>query len=111
MFLHRGQHFPSYLRQHFLVVPGRIRYQVVQRLVHATHIVWGQPCGHRLDAFALARQQQTHAVVLQRRMPISMPCGFRQALNICRKASLLWAWRRETFHENNSTSNCLFVTQ
>ena len=34
-----------------------------------------------------------------------------QALNICRKASLLWAWRSEArSHRNNSTPDCLCLT-
>ncbi len=36
---------------------------------------------------------QSSAVVLQRRLPIFVPCGSRQAIHICREALLLWAWR------------------
>jgi hypothetical protein len=43
--------------------------------------------------FTLAWEKQPCAVVLQRAVPVSVPCGFRQALGICRKGSLLWAWR------------------
>jgi hypothetical protein len=38
VFLHGRQHFPPHLRQHLFVVPGGVRHQVVQRLVHATNI-------------------------------------------------------------------------
>jgi hypothetical protein len=67
--------------------------------MHTFHIVVRQPSGHRLDALALARQQQASAVVLKREIPIGMPCGFRQAFNICRKASFLWAWRAPFAHK------------
>jgi hypothetical protein len=32
-------------------------------------------------------------------MPIRVPCGLCQALDICRKAILLWAWRDLFAHE------------
>lgn len=51
--LHRLQHRPPHLRQHLLVIPWRIRHQMVQRLVHTPNIVRGQACGHRFDALAL----------------------------------------------------------
>ena len=35
------------------------------------------------------------AVVLQRRVPVGVPRGVGQTLNICREAPQLWAWRRE----------------
>jgi hypothetical protein len=66
---------------------------MMQRLVHPSHIGAGEPRGHGFDAFPFARQQQAGAIVLQRNMTIGMSCGFRQALDICRKALLLWAWR------------------
>jgi hypothetical protein len=47
------------------------------------------------DALAFPGQQQPSTVVLQRRVPIGMPRGVSQALDICREAPLLWAWRRE----------------
>jgi hypothetical protein len=40
----------------------------------------------------------TGAIVLQRSVPIGMPCGFRQAPDICRKALSLWAWRNLLSH-------------
>jgi hypothetical protein len=99
MFLYRRQHFSLHLCQHLLIVPGRIGYQVMERLVHATHILGRQSCGHRFNALAFTRQQQTYAVMLQRHMPVSVPCGFCQALDICRKALFLWAWRSLFTHE------------
>ena len=56
-------------------------------------MVSGQAGGHQFDTFPFARQQQTGAIVLQWNATIGMPCGFRQALDICRKALFLWAWR------------------
>src|SRR5215831_16290773 len=59
-----------------------------------------------LDALALTGEQQTLAIVLQRRVPVFVPRGARQAVDICREASLLWAWRGEVrshttiLHEN-----------
>ncbi len=54
--LQRGQHLSPHLRQHFVVARGRIRYQVMQRLVHAPNIVRGQARRHRLDTLALSGQ-------------------------------------------------------
>jgi hypothetical protein len=65
---------------------------MVQRLVHPSDVIASEPCRHRLDAFPFAGQQQPSAIVLQWSVPIGMPCGFRQALDICRKALFLWAW-------------------
>ena len=66
---------------------------MMQRRVRAPDILGGQPCGHRLHALALARQQQSGAIRLQRSMAIGVFHGFRQAFNMCRKTLLLWAWR------------------
>ena len=79
--------------QHGFVTPRRIGDYVMQRLVHPTHVVASQTCGHRLDALSFAGQQKAGAIVLQRSVPIGMPCSFGQALDICRKALFLWAWR------------------
>src|SRR5437867_11184875 len=61
--------------------------------MHAPDIIGSQTGGHRLNALPLAWQQKGGAVVFHRDIPVSMPCGFRQALDICRKTSFLWAWR------------------
>ena len=66
---------------------------MVQRLMHPSHVVRAESGGHGFDTFPFARQQQARAIVLQRSVTISMPCGFSQALNICRKAQFLQAWR------------------
>jgi hypothetical protein len=97
--------------QNGLVAPRSVSHDVVQRLMHAPHIVGSQSGSHRLDTFPLARQQQSGAVVLEGDVSIGVPCGFCQALDICRKALFLWAWPMIFAHGNNSTSNCLFITQ
>jgi hypothetical protein len=66
---------------------------MVQRLVHPAHIVGCEPRGHGLDTLPFARQQKASAIILQWNVSIGMPCGFCQALDICRKALFLWAWR------------------
>jgi hypothetical protein len=63
--------------------------------MHATNVVRSQARGHRLHTLALSGQQQSRAVILQRDVSIGMPRGIGQALNMCREAPLLWAWRRE----------------
>jgi len=61
--------------------------------VHPSHIVGSEPGGHGFDALAFAGQQQASAIVLQGSVTIGMPRGFCQALDICREALSLWAWR------------------
>jgi hypothetical protein len=56
VFLHRWQHISPHLGQYLVVVPRRIRDQMMERLMHATNIVWSQSRGHRLDTLALSRQ-------------------------------------------------------
>jgi hypothetical protein len=67
--------------------------------MHTPHVIWSQSRGHGLDALALAWQHQSRAVALQWDVSVNVPCGFRQALNICRKALFLWAWRGLFAHE------------
>jgi hypothetical protein len=54
---HRWQHRIQTSVQHYFIAPGGIGHNVVQRLLHTSHIVGSQTSGHRLDAFALAWQQ------------------------------------------------------
>jgi len=56
VFLHAGQHIAPHFGQHLLVVPGRVRHQMMERLVHSPNIVWSQARGHRLDTLALSGQ-------------------------------------------------------
>ncbi len=93
LLLHCRENRTAHLRQQLFVAPGSIGDQMMQRLMHSPNVVGSQARGHRLDALALARKQQPLAVGLQRIDPVSVPCGLRQAFEICRKAFLLWAWR------------------
>jgi hypothetical protein len=81
------------------VIPRGVGYHMMQRLVHPTHVIASESRGHGFDAFPFSGQQQAGAVVLQRSATIGMPCGFGQALDICRKALFLWAWRSLFAHE------------
>jgi hypothetical protein len=93
MFLHRRQNPTADLAQQRVVSPRRICHQMMQRLVHPPDIVGSQSRRHRLDALAFAWQQKSGAVGFQRTDPVGMPCGLRQAVEVCRKAFLLWAGR------------------
>jgi hypothetical protein len=68
---------------------------MVQRLAHRLNVPGIKAGSHRLYTLALTGQQQSLAVVLQRRMPVFVPRGVRQAFHICREALLSWAWRGE----------------
>jgi hypothetical protein len=80
----------------------------MQRLVRAPDIVRSQARGHRLHALALTGQQQSRTIRFQRSATISVPCGFRQAIRVCRKALFLWAWRRRMSHKNILPRFCCF---
>ena len=65
-------------------------------MVHPPDPVGSQARSHGLDTLALAGQQQPGAVRLQGSNTIRVPCGLRQAIEVCRKAFLLGpAWRRD----------------
>ena len=57
----------------------RVGDQMVQRLVGSANVVRSQTGRHRLDAFALERQQQALAIALQRFDAVGMSGGARQA--------------------------------
>jgi len=57
VFLHNWKYISPNLGQHLLVAPWRVRYQVVQRLVHTANIIRSQTGSHRLDALALPWKQ------------------------------------------------------
>jgi hypothetical protein len=71
-----------------LAPPRRIGDQMVQGLMRTAHVVERQTCSHRLDALALSPQQQTRAVLHQRSLPVGMPRGLRQAIEVSRRAFL-----------------------
>ena len=85
----------AYFIQQCLVTPGRLGDQMVQRLARRLNIARIESRRHRLNALTLTGQQQALTVILQRRMPVFVPRGVRQAIHICREAFLLWAWRRQ----------------
>src|SRR5215467_10038803 len=97
--------------QHSLIIPRSIGDYMVQGLMHAADVVGGQTSSHRLNALTIAWKQESSAVILERNVSVSVPCGLGQALDICRKACFLWAWRALLTHANNSTLKCLFLTQ
>ena len=71
------------------VTPRGVGDYVMKRLMHTPHIIGRQSGGHRFHALSFPWQQQTSAIVLQRKLSVSVPRGFCQALDICRKASFL----------------------
>jgi hypothetical protein len=95
LLLHGRQDLLAHVIEQCLVAPGSLGHQMVQRLALSLHATWIESCRHRLDAFPFAGLQQTLAIVLQRRVPIFVPRGARQAVHISREAFLLWAWRAE----------------
>jgi hypothetical protein len=95
VFLHRRHYLVSHLLEQLFIAPRGFGYQMMEGLPHPLHVGRIQTRSHRLDAFAFARQQQAFAVILQRRVPVLVPRGFRQAFHVCREALLLWAWRGE----------------
>jgi hypothetical protein len=77
--LDRRQHLRPHRRQQHRIVPVRLRHHVVQRLVFGLHMRRVEPCRHRLDALALAGQQQAGAAGPRRGGPphMSQPPGDR----------------------------------
>jgi hypothetical protein len=71
--LDRRQHLCAHRRQHRRIVPVRLRNHMMQRLVFGLHMRRVEPRGHRLDALALARQQQAGAVGPRRGCSLRMP--------------------------------------
>jgi hypothetical protein len=66
---------------------------MMQRLVHAPHIIGSESRSHRLNALTLSRQKQTSAVCLERNYPVRMSRRLRQVIEICSEPFLLCAWR------------------
>ena len=96
---HRRQYKIQTPVQNSFITPWGVGHYMMQRLMHAPHPVGSQSGSHRLHARAFSWQQQHRAVVLQRDVPVSVPCGFREALDIRPKALFLWAWRGLFAHE------------
>ena len=70
-----------------LIAPRRIGHDVMQRLMHPSHVVRGQTRRHRLDALALTGQQQALGVILDGNHAIRVPGSFRQTLQVDRRRS------------------------
>jgi hypothetical protein len=66
------QHLRPHDRKHGFIRPIRFRHEVMQRLMCGLHPTRLQPRRHRLHALALARQDQSRAISLERRLPIGM---------------------------------------
>jgi hypothetical protein len=96
---HRGNDEIQAPIQDRFIIPWSIGNHMMQRLMHSSHILGSESGGHRFDALAFTRQQQSGAVILQGVVPIGMPCGFCQSFDICRKALRPWAWHSLLTHE------------
>jgi hypothetical protein len=90
---HRCQHRIEGAVEQCFIVPGSVGHQMMQRLVHAPHIIGSQSRRHWLNALTLSRQKQTCAAGLERNQPVRMSRGLRQAIEICSETFLLCAWR------------------
>src|SRR6201996_9641087 len=71
--------------QHRRIVPVRLGHHVVQRLMFGLHMCGVEPRRHRLDALALAGQQQAGAVGLRRGRPARMPQHTGNRIQISRQ--------------------------
>ena len=101
--LERRQHLAPHHRQHRRVRPIRLRHEVMQRLMRRLHATGRNPRRHRLDALALARQQQPRAIGLQRRLPVSVAERRRQGLDIGRKSRFTRRlFRRHEIHRQSA---------
>ena len=106
--LHDRQDVIPHLPQHVVIAPGRLRDEMMQRLVHALQMIGSQSRRHGLDAFPFAVEQQAGTVIPQRKFTVRMPHGLRQPVHICREAFLLWCWRQDfRSHENIIGQNCI----
>lgn len=72
----------SHLDQQFLVLPGSVGDQMMQRLVRPLGMDGIQTRGHRLHAFPVTRQKQALAVGLERLDSINVPGGISQTLEV-----------------------------
>jgi hypothetical protein len=83
--LDRRQHHLTYLGQHVLIRPCRKTNKVQQRLVLRRRPPRSRPRCHRLDAFALARQHQTSAIIAQLPRTPRVTDDARKLIDIDRK--------------------------
>jgi len=76
------QHHLAYFGQHGLVRPRGVGNEMQQRLVFGRSTGGCGQRGHRLDALALAGQQQPGAVVVQRFHPVGMADDADQLVDV-----------------------------
>ena len=86
-FLHCRQDVIADLPQHVGIAPGRLCDEVMQRLVHALHMIGSQARGHGLDAFPFPVEQQAGTVIPQREFAVRMPHRLRQSMYAARRFS------------------------
>jgi hypothetical protein len=83
--LERRQRVAAHRREQGRVVPGRLGDKMVQRLVRRADPERLNPRCHRLDALALARQQEAGGVGAQRLAPVGVAEHRAQELDIAPK--------------------------
>ena len=77
-----GQDMGAHGREHGIVGPLGLRHEMMQRLVRRPHTPRLHARGQRLDAFALAGQQQPRAIRLERGGTIGVSQFRRDRLDI-----------------------------
>jgi hypothetical protein len=82
MLLDRRQRVATHHRQQGGIVPAGLGNKVVQGLMRSPDPERSDPGRHRLDALALARQQQTGGIGPQRLAPIRVAEYVPQALSV-----------------------------
>lgn len=85
--------------QDCLIVPGRNRNEVMQRLVPGTNLTRINPCRNRLNAFAFAWQEQARQIISHRSNAISVIKLFAQQREVAIKSLIASPGRRgKDFH-------------
>ena len=83
--LDRRQHLRPHRGQDRCIVPRRLGHHVVQRLMFGLHMGGVEPRCHRLDALALAGQQQAGAIGARRGRAAGMPQHSGNRIQISRQ--------------------------
>ncbi len=63
------------------MIPGRLRHEMMHRLVCPAHVQRIDLRSHGLDALPLSREQQSRQIRLHRPAPIGVPERFREPLD------------------------------
>ena len=77
-----GQHEIAHASQYRFIRPGGLANEMQERLMFCGDARRGHQGGHRFDALALTRHQQTEAVISQGLLPIGMTDHLGQSLAI-----------------------------